>query len=199
MTTSDYPAVLLVPGWSDRGRVMRHCRQFLLQEGWPESHVRWVDFADRYGSNIQHAEEIEHAVRELCSTAGVATIAVVAHSMGGLALRYYIARSGSAAIHTAIFVGTPHSGTWAAYFAWGGGGREMRPDSNFLRELNQRQLPSDVRAHCIRTPLDTRVLPGSSAWLAGTQCHVVRAPTHPRMMRHSRTLQLIQRLLLRVA
>jgi len=195
----DYPAVLLVPGWSDRGSVLKRCRQFLLQEGWPESHVSWVDFGDRYGSNVQHAEEIEQAVHELRMKAGVPTIAVVAHSMGGLAVRYYIARSGSAAIHTAIFVGTPHSGTWAAYLAWGGGGREMRPNSDFLRELNQRQLPSDVRAHCIRTPIDTRVLPGSSAWLAGTQCHVVRAPTHPRMMRHRATLQLIQRLLLRAA
>ena len=77
-------------------------------------------------------------MRDLCGTAGVSSIAVVAHSMGGLALRYYIARSGATAIHTAIFVGTPHSGTYAAYLAWGGGGREMRPDSNFLRELNQR-------------------------------------------------------------
>jgi triacylglycerol esterase/lipase EstA (alpha/beta hydrolase family) len=177
--------------------MMKYCRQFLLAQGWPESHVRWVDFADRYGSNVQHAEEIEHAVRDLCAAAGVSSIAVVAHSMGGLALRYYLARSGAAAIDSVIFVATPHSGTYAAYFAWGSGGREMRPNSEFLRELNRRQLPSQLRAHCIRTPLDTRVLPGSSAWLAGTQCHVIRAPTHPRMMRHKPTLQLIHRLLLR--
>jgi triacylglycerol lipase len=177
--------------------MMKRCRQFLLQQGWPDTHVQWVDFADRYGSNVQHAGEIEYAVRELCRRAGVARIAVVAHSMGGLALRYYLASSSADRVHTAIFVGTPHNGTYAAYLAWGGGGREMRPNSDFLRTLNQRQLPTHVRAHCIRTPLDTRVLPGSSAWLAGTQCHVVRAPTHPRMMRHRATLSLIRRLLLR--
>ena len=194
---SGYPAVLLVPGWSDTARTLRHCRRFLLENGWPETHVRCVDFRDRFGSNITHAEELQAAAAKLADSAAVTSVAVVAHSMGGLAVRYFLAHGGDARVHTAIFVGTPHAGTWAAYLAWGRGGREMRPGSAFLRSLNSYPLPPHVRAHCIRTPIDTRVLPGGSAWLAGTQCHLVRTPTHPRMLRHRPTMQLIQRLLLR--
>ena len=189
--------MLLVPGWSDTGRTLRHCRRFLLENGWPETHVHCVDFRDRFGSNISHAEELHIAAARLAASAGVTSMAVVAHSMGGLALRHFLANGGAPLVHTAVFVGTPHAGTWAAYVARGQGGREMRPGSAFLRALNEHALPPHVRAYCIRTPVDTRVLPGSSAWLTGTECHLVRMPTHPRMMRHRPTLQLIRRLLLR--
>ena len=72
----------------------------------------------------------------------------------------------------------------------------MRPRSGFLSELNARPLPADVDAHCISTPIDTRVLPGSSAILPGTQSHRVLLPTHPGMLRHTPTLALIRDLLL---
>lgn len=188
--------VLLVPGWSDTARTMRHCRHFLLASGWPDTLVATVDFGNRYGSNIEHAAEIDVAARQLCAHAAASAIAVVAHSMGGLALRCYLVNGGADQVHTAVFVATPHRGTWTAYLAWGAGGREMRPHSEFLRRLDEQPLPAHVRAHCIRTPFDTRVLPGSSAWLRGTHCHTVRLPTHPRMMRHHGTLRLIRELLL---
>jgi len=193
---SGRPPVLLVPGWSDTARVLRPCRAFLLGRGWPERAVHCLSFRDRYGSNIDHAREIDAAVREMTAVSGTSRIAVVAHSMGGLALRHYLLETGGAAVHTAIFAGTPHHGTWAAWLAWGRGGTEMRPGSAFLEHLNARPLPRTVRAVCLRTPIDMRVLPGHSAWLDGAACLTVRLPTHPRMLRHGRTLQLITELLL---
>ena len=57
------PAVLLVPGWSDTSRVLRPCREYLIGEGWPDSHVVALSFRDRYGSNLEHAREIADAAK----------------------------------------------------------------------------------------------------------------------------------------
>jgi triacylglycerol esterase/lipase EstA (alpha/beta hydrolase family) len=190
------PPTLLVPGYHDTPRALRHCNRQLIAWGWPPQHVRCLGFRDTHGSNLQHAVELRSAIDELSVATGAERIAVVAHSMGGLALREYLTTTPQPRVHTAIFVGTPHYGTWMAYLAWGAGGAEMRPRSEFLRALNARALPPSVRAHCISTAVDTRVVPGSSALLAGTQCHPTRLPTHPRMLRHGRTLRLIRDLLL---
>jgi triacylglycerol lipase len=190
------PATLLVPGWSDTSRALGDARSFLLREGWPESHVSCVSFADRFGSNVQHAAELRQAVAGLSALSGEERVAVVAHSMGGLALRMYLRANASHQVHTAVFVGTPHRGTWLAWLAWGAGGREMRPGSRLLAELQDRPPPPDVRAVCIRTPVDTRVLPGSSAFLEGADCRMIRAPGHTRMLRHRKTLELIRDVLL---
>jgi triacylglycerol lipase len=194
------PATLLVPGWSDTARSLAHARAFLLRAGWPQTHVGCVDFRDRHGSNIQHAAELEAALEQLLARTGAPSAALVAHSMGGLAVREYLGRAGDAApVHAAVFVATPHRGTWAACFAWGRGGAEMRPGSQFLRRLATKKLPPHVRVTCIRTPIDTHVLPGSSAALPGADCRLVRLPTHPRMLRHGPTLRLIQELLTEAA
>jgi pimeloyl-ACP methyl ester carboxylesterase len=193
---SSRPPVLLVPGWSDTARVLRPCREYLLSQGWPAGAVTSLSFRDRHGSNIEHAAQIRAAAERMKAATGARRIAVVAHSMGGLALRHYLLEGGDAAVHTAIFAGTPHRGTWIAYLARGRGGAEMRPGSRFLEMLNARPLPATVRAVCLRTPIDTRVVPGDSAWLDGAACHTVRMPTHPRMLRHTPTLHLIRQLLL---
>ena len=188
--------VLLVPGWSDTARVLRPCRDFLVSCGWPADAVRSVTFRDRYGSNLEHAAEIAVAVEELRAATDTPKIGVIAHSMGGLALRKYLTDVGDATVHTAIFAGTPHRGTWIAWLAWGRGAAEMRPGSAFLEQLNATALPPAVRTICLRSPIDTRIVPGDSAWLDGASCHTVRAPTHPRMLRHRPTLHLIRDLLL---
>jgi triacylglycerol lipase len=194
----DPPATVLVPGWHDTERALQHCRRRLVDWGWPEARVECVGFRDRHGSNVEHAAELAEAIDVIAQKTGVDRVGVVAHSMGGLALREYLTTAPRARVHTAVFVGTPHRGTWAAYLAWGRGGAEMRPGSRFLRELNARPMPADVNTHCISTPIDTRVLPGSSAVLAGAHWHRVLMPTHPRMLRHRVTLELIRDLLLRV-
>lgn len=193
---TDRLPVLLVPGWSDTSRVLGPCRDFLVSGGWPDRAVRTLTFRDRYGSNFEHAAEIAAAAAELRAVTGMPKIAVVAHSMGGLALRKYLTEGGDEVVHTAIFAGTPHRGTWIAWLAWGRGGAEMRPGSAFLEQLNATALPPSVRAICLRTPIDTRIVPGDSAWLDGAACHIVRTPTHPRMLRHGPTLHLIRDLLL---
>lgn len=185
--TAARPAVLLVPGWSDSDRVLRPLARRLHAEGWPPSHVRALGFHQRFGGNIEHASEVAAAVDALCAAADGARVAIVAHSMGGLAVRWYLTRLGGARhVHTVVFLATPHHGTWAAWLGFGPGAREMRPGSPFLELLNATPWPDSVRAHCFRTPLDLRIFPPASALLAGAASRVIRAPTHPGMLRSRR-------------
>jgi triacylglycerol lipase len=150
-----------------------------------------LSFRDPFGSNHAHAEEIDGAVRTLMALTGARQVDVVAHSMGGLAVRYYL-RTGetAAAIRRAIFLGTPHRGTAAAILAWGDGGREMVPGSDFLMGLNQgRPVPEGVEALAIRTPVDLRVIPASSGRLAGPGVENVEicCPSHNALVDHEET------------
>lgn len=184
--------VLLVPGWSDTARVLRPLRSRFIAAGWPEDAVGIVDFHDRHGGNEEHAEEIMRALELLRARTGAARADVVAHSMGGLALRLCLRETGHAAcVRRVVFLATPHSGTWAAWLAWGDGGREMRPGSAMLRRLGESQLPGHVRGWTLRTPIDLRIIPGASARLDGLESLEVCCPTHRGLLRSARVFSAI--------
>lgn len=181
--------VLLVPGWSDGPRVMRRLRRRLLAAGWPEGAVEVVAFRDRFGSNVAHAGEVAAAARALLSRTSARSLDVVAHSMGGLAVRLFIADA-ECHVRRAIFLGTPHAGTWAALLAWGGGRREMLPGSDFLRALPP--LPTYTRCTTFRTPLDMRIFPRASARAHGAADVVIPFVTHEGMVRSRRVFEAVR-------
>lgn len=194
---SDLVPVLLVPGWKDRARRLHWLRDEFVRAGWPRSGVGLVDFRDRFGSNIEHAEEIAAAVEALRKHTSAERVDVVAHSMGGLALRYYLHfHAGGSKIRRVVFTGTPHRGTWVAYLGWGKGAREMRPGHQLLAELRRLpSVPTGVSALCIHTPMETRVLPQNSALLPDTRHQRVWCPSHPRLLRSKKVFAAIRQFL----
>ena len=171
--------VLLVPGGSDRPRVLGRLLARFLEAGWPHDAVTVVGFRDRYGSNIEHGAEVAAALDALLERCGADVADIVAHSMGGLAVRHYLARTAGRGVRRTVFLGTPHAGTWAALLAWGGGRREMLPGSAFLRALP----PPCVACATIRATLDLRVFPGSSARLRGAPDVLLKRATHQGLLR----------------
>lgn len=190
-------AILLVPGWGDRSRSLRHIRSYLLRAGHAESTIHAMEFRARFGSNIEHAEEIAAAVEALRKHTSAERVDVVAHSMGGLALRYYLHfHAGGSKIRRVVFTGTPHRGTWVAYLGWGKGAREMRPGHQLLAELRRLpSVPTGVSALCIHTPMETRVLPQNSALLPDTRHQRVWCPSHPRLLRSKKVFAAIRQFL----
>jgi triacylglycerol lipase len=171
--------VVLVPGWFDTGRDLAALRIRLLGAGLQGSHVRTMTFRDPVGSNVDHAEEIDSLVSEVMTETGADHVDIVAHSMGGLATRWYLNTHPDAPVRRVAFLATPHQGTLSAHVAWGDGRDEMLPESLFLEALNaQPPLPDGVEAITVRTPIDTHVLPGESATLRGVVDYVVCCPTH---------------------
>lgn len=191
--------VLVVPGWGDQAPDVEPIRRRLTEQGWPESRVVALSFRDSFGSNHDHAGEIDRAVETLTALTGAAQVDVVAHSMGGLAARYYLRTGDTAAsVRRAVFLGTPHRGTAAAVLAWGEGGREMVPGSDFLMELNKGQpVPEGVEALSVRTPVDLRVIPASSGKLTGPGVENVEicCPSHNALVDHEETFAEILRFL----
>jgi triacylglycerol lipase len=188
--------VVLVPGWSDDEAALLELRGRFTRAGWQEASVLALSFEDPVGSNRDHAREIAQAVVALKARTGAERIDVVAHSMGGLATRYFLGNGGDQHVRRVVFLATPHQGTLSAHFAWGAGAREMQPRSPFLLSLLRGQpVPSGVRAITIRTPLDLHVVPPESATLPGVPDLRVCCPTHAGLLTDEGTFELIARFL----
>lgn len=184
--------VVLVPGWFDTGRDLAALRIRLLGAGLDETSVRTLTFRDPTGSNVAHAEELDSLVSEVIGESGAEQVDIVAHSMGGLATRWYLATRPHAPVRRVAFLATPHQGTLSAHLAWGDGSDEMLPDSRFLTELNGYDpVPEGVDAITVRTPIDTHVVPGESATLPGVEDHVVCCPTHSGLLEDEEAFLLV--------
>lgn len=192
----DRRPVLLVPGWGDGKEELRPLRQRFLAAGWSADSVAVVAFLDPVGSNHDHAGEVAGAVTRLRDATGADEVDVVAHSMGGLAVRRYLLDGGADVVRRVVFLATPHRGTVSAHLAWGEGAREMEPGSRFLLELLRgRAVPRGVRAITVRTPLDLHVIPNESATLPGMPDLEVCCPTHAGLLDDDGTFQVIRRFL----
>lgn len=180
--------VLLVPGWGDDALHLAGLRTRFIEAGWPPGRVVAMGFRNPVGSNRSHAGEVASELRSLREVTGVEEVDVVAHSMGGLAVRYHLSSSGGEGVRRVVFLGTPHRGTIAAHLAWGDGSEEMVPGSAFLDSLNAGPpVPERVAALAVETPLDLRIVPGESARLPPSD-HVrnleVCCPTHVGLLDH---------------
>jgi triacylglycerol lipase len=191
--------VVLVPGWSDDAHQLEVLRGRFLAAGWPDGSVVALTFDDPVGSNRTNAERLRLAVEDLRSRTGAERVDVVAHSMGGLATRYYLKSADGGRVRRVVFLATPHRGTYAAYVAWGEGGREMSPGSEFLRGLNEpfRALPPGVEGITIRTPVDLHILPPESALLPPLPDVEVCCPTHAGLLDDPETFRVIESFLSR--
>lgn len=184
--------VLLVPGWLDTARDLAALRIRLLGAGWPDDHVVAVSFAEPTGSNREHAEELAAAIEAVLAETGAREVDIVAHSMGGLATRWYLRGRPDAPVRRVAFIGSPHRGTLSAHLAWGGGREEMMPDSPFLDTLNaEAPYPESVEAITIRTVVDTHIVPGESATLPGVPDYELCCPTHAGLIRDDEVFQIV--------
>jgi triacylglycerol lipase len=86
---------------------------------------------------------------------------LVCHSMGGLVARTYLQQLGGARrVDRCITLGTPHRGTYNAYWIRSRVGRELKPDSAILRRLEStRSHASKVRFTSIVAGADNIVIP----------------------------------------
>jgi triacylglycerol esterase/lipase EstA (alpha/beta hydrolase family) len=188
--------VLLVHGYGCNSGYWAHLVPLLDREG--ISHAS-VDLEPVAGSIDDYAPLLEERVQALCAATGAARIAIVAHSMGGLAARAWMRRYGSARVAKAITLGTPHHGTKLARFGPGANAVQMRRDGPWLRDLAASEGP-DVRARIVSiythhdnivAPQDSSVLPGARNIAFGGVGHVALG-SNPRVL--AEVLQLLREL-----
>ncbi len=142
-----------------------------------------VNLEPVFGSIDAYEHLIEAAVRRIEQATGLAPV-IVAHSMGGLALRRWWAEHGDdRRVHRAITIGTPHRGTWLARFALSANGREMRQVSEWLQAMGQREtLARAARFTCFYGHCDNIVFPPAAATLNGADNRHLDGVAHVHMV-----------------
>jgi triacylglycerol lipase len=154
-----------------------------------------------FGDLGDYVAPIEGAVARIESATGLAPV-IVAHSMGGLALRAWLAVTSDAPrrAHRLFTIGTPHRGTWMARWSATTNARSMRPRSAWLADLGSReaaaartQAPGWRR--CFWSHADNVVMPPSTALWPGADAHHLRATAHVALAFHAAVVSEVSRAL----
>lgn len=157
-----------------------------------------VNLEPVFGSIDDYIAAIEQAVRRVEQCTGLPPV-VVAHSMGGLAVRRWWAECGDAArVHRLITLGTPHQGTWLARFALTRNARQMRPGSAWLRTLSAREPTGrGAGVTCFFGHCDNIVFPPRCGVMAGADERHLPGVAHVHMADHPEPWHELQRWLAR--
>jgi len=135
-----------------------------------------------FGSIDAYAPQIEAAIRRLEQCTGTAPV-IVAHSMGGLAVRAWWRAHGQAGrelrVHRIITLGSPHAGTLTAALSPVANARQMRRRSAWLCELSAAEsLDWRQRFTCFFSRCDQVVCPAATALLPGAQPREIEGAGH---------------------
>ena len=124
-----------------------------------------------FGSIDDYPAIIEAAMVKLEACTGKPPI-LVAHSMGGLAIRAWAAQKPGniERVHSVLALGSPHYGTYLAKLAFTPNGQQMRRHSQWLKKLaSTENHQTGQKFTCYFSASDNIVSPPSSACLSGAQ------------------------------
>ena len=176
--------VLLLHGYvCNRGLWAPWLRR-LRQAGVP---CRALSMAPVFGRIETWVPQIEAAVAALQAQTGRPPL-LVGHSMGGLAIRAWLAAQPDAAAADArvagvVTIGTPHHGTWTARLGLSANARQMRLGSPWLKALAEAETPARrARFTCFYGHADNIVFPATMATLDGADNRHVPGAAHLQMV-----------------
>jgi len=159
--------------WMAPDRLRPSARPLILVHGYGCSHGVWwwlrarleaaghtvasVSLYPPYTSIGKLVPQLRQRIEEVCRETGAEQVVLIAHSMGGLVCRSYLARHGVQRVERLVTIASPHAGTELARIGIGQNAREMEPGSLWLRDLATEAVP--VPTISIRTPHDNYVMP----------------------------------------
>jgi triacylglycerol lipase len=122
---------------------------------------------------------------------------IVGFSMGGIVSRFYIQRLGGInRVRRFITISSPHKGTVIAYGTWLAGAVQMRPNSDFLNDLNSDvEMLKNLNFTSIWTPYDLMIIPAESSQIGIGKAITLPVLLHPLMLKDSRTLTKVANIL----
>jgi triacylglycerol esterase/lipase EstA (alpha/beta hydrolase family) len=168
--------VLLIHGYFCNRALWRPMAARLVAAGHA---VDAVDLEPPFASIDDYAPRIAAAVDALRARTGAARVALVGHSMGGLAARAYLRARGDDAVACVVTLGTPHRGTVHATFGRGRNVRQMRRDSEWLRALAADEPPERLaRFTVVLSWQDNIVAPQAIQTLPGARTVVLHGLGH---------------------
>ena len=176
--------LLLVHGFVCNRGLWNRWLQRLHEQGTP---FVAVNLEPVFGSIDEYVAIVEQGMQRLEQYTGQAPV-IVAHSMGGLAVRRWLAEAGEAGdarVHHIVTIGSPHRGTWLARLALSVNRKEMQIDSLWQQLLGTREAAQrPARFTCFYGHCDNIVFPPSTATLRGADNRHLPAVAHVRMVDH---------------
>ena len=135
-----------------------------------------------FGSIDDYRSLIDNAVKRVTAATGEVPL-LVCHSMGGLAVRAWLAgQPASGPGYHIVTIGTPHLGTWLARWGTSVNARQMQIGSDWLAHLNESLTePSPHRFTCWYSTTDNIVFPSSSATLISADNRQLQGVAHVQM------------------
>lgn len=153
-----------------------------------------VNLEPVFGSIDDYVPIIDRAVERLMQSTGQAPV-VVAHSMGGLAVRRWLVQAGNAGRATQVItLGSPHQGTWLARLAVSVNARQMRLNSAWLRRLAQQEASLAAPPFvCFYSAYDNIVFPAATATRPGADNRLLDGVAHVDMVHRDEPLTALMR------
>jgi triacylglycerol esterase/lipase EstA (alpha/beta hydrolase family) len=144
-----------------------------------------VDLEPVFGSIDAYVSIIDEGVRRLETATGMPPL-MVAHSMGGLAARAWLAAAGSdQRVERVVTIGSPHHGTWLGRFGRTPNTRQMARGGTGLAALAARETPGRYhRFTCFYSHCDNIVFPPSTATLPGADNRHIEGWSHVHLAFH---------------
>jgi pimeloyl-ACP methyl ester carboxylesterase len=156
--------VLLVHGWVHNRTAFLLMQRGLRRAGLGPLHT--FEYPSFSGDLDEIAHQLPPVVERLVGNAPQNSCVLIGHSMGGLIARQYVQElGGDRLVDTVVTLGTPHRGTYTAYFGFGHTLEQCRPDSDYLRRLDDSARPRLARWISYYSDLDFMVTPAVSAKL----------------------------------
>jgi triacylglycerol lipase len=155
--------------------------------------VATISLAPPYTSMGKMVPQLNQRIEEVCATTGSKQVTLVAHSMGGLICRSYLARHGIERVDRLFTLATPHAGSVLARIGFGKNSREMTPGSLWLRDMATELVK--IPAVSLRNAYDNYVMPQDNQRLAGTRDVELPAVGHIAMLYDVRVARLLLDLL----
>ncbi len=159
---SGRPVVLLVHGYGCSRGAWWLLRRRLEAAGYA---VATVSLFPPYTSIGKLVPQLNARIEAVCANAGCKQVTLVAHSMGGLVCRSYLARHGTDRVDRLLTLATPHQGSELASIGIGQNAREMSPGSLWLRDMAAE--PVSIPATSLRNPYDNYCMPQDNQRLPG--------------------------------
>jgi triacylglycerol esterase/lipase EstA (alpha/beta hydrolase family) len=195
MATKQQNPVLLVHGINDTGSVFNKMASYLREQGLS---VHTVDLVPNNGAEV--LDKLAQQVANYISTTFEAKqpFDLVGFSMGGLVSRYYIQRLGGIdRVQRFITISSPHKGTIVAYGTWLAGAVQMRPNSDFINDLNSDvEMLKQLNFTSIWTPYDLMILPAESSQIGIDKEVILPVILHPLMLTDIRALRIVAKALI---
>lgn len=185
----DRPPLVLVHGYTCNRGVWWSLAPRLRAEGWS---VHTLDLEPAFASIDDYVDPLARRIDAIRTSTGQPRVIVVAHSMGGLVARAYLARHGDAAVERVLTLGTPHGGTRHAGLGIGVNAWQMQCGSPWLAELAAGEDAARRRLFtCVASWTDNLVAPQASARLEGARNLAVAGVAHLALLTDRDTRELV--------